>query len=117
MRKSFSVGFMLVTPDVPNRIDITGLFGNIENNLSFLKDCGYSGVEFMTIDPTEVDAKVIAHKCRLLDLTPTMVCTGELFGTLGLSFTDDSDSVARDAVKAVKRMAQSQNLWDLGFRT
>lgn len=63
---------------------------------------GYDGVELMTIDPGKLDWNQVRKTAADLGLVVGLVCTGEIFGQLGLSFADPDAGRRREAVERVK---------------
>ena len=46
-----------------------------------------SGVELMTLNPGKLDWREVKETAEENNLSVVLVCTGEIFGQLGLSYT------------------------------
>jgi sugar phosphate isomerase/epimerase len=82
---------------------VTALQGDLEHNFRLLSDVGYDGVELMTIEPRELDWPKVRALSKKYHLPVVLVCTGEVYGRLGFSFTT-CDGVIRTA--AIERVEE-----------
>jgi sugar phosphate isomerase/epimerase len=65
---------------------------------------GYEGVELMVRSPIELDQEEIKKIVDEMDLAVPNVCTGEVFGVDGLSYTDPDPEVRRQAIQRTKEV-------------
>lgn len=96
--------YQVATPDVTYGPHITAFQGELENSLSFLKDCGYDGVEFMTRSPENLDWDHVLKISQAKDMPVVLVCTGEIFAQLGVSFCDPTEEGRKLAIVKTKQM-------------
>ena len=104
--------YQVATPDVAIAESVTAYQGPLEKTFGDIASFGYDGVELMCIDPGKLDWQTVRKTAQDLGLTVGLVCTGEIFGQLGLSFADPdsgrrAEAVAR--VNAITDFAASQN--------
>ena len=104
--------YQVATPDVAIAESVTAYQGPLQKTFGDLAKLGYDGVELMTIDPMKLDWNEVRKTASDLDLTVGLVCTGEIFGQLGLSFADPDAGRRAEAIARVKGIidfAASQN--------
>ena len=104
--------YQVATPDVAIAESVTAYQGSLQKTFGDLAKLGYDGVELMTIDPMKLDWNEVRQTAADLGLTVGLVCTGEIFGQLGLSFADPDPARRAEAVARVKGIidfAASQN--------
>lgn len=82
------------------------MHGDLEDSFAMLSDIGYRGVELMTIEPRELNWGEIRTLSRKYHLPVVLVCTGEVYGQLGLSFTDSDEEVRTRAVEKVNAISE-----------
>lgn len=102
MNHPICFGFQVATPEVNFSPDLTCLYGDPEANIRFLRDVGYDAVEFMSVDPKKLDAAQYREWLEKYNMRGVMVCTGEVFGTLGWSFLHPDEKIRRSAIERVK---------------
>ena len=95
--------YQLATPDIPISPSVTAWQGNLEEGISALCRIGYDGVEFMTVDPDALDWNRVKRLTEE-NLPVSLVCTGEVFGSLGLSFADPREEIRGEAIQRVCRI-------------
>lgn len=93
--------YQVATPDVAIAPSVTAFQGDLEHSFSRLSQIGYDGVELMTLDPSKLDWEQVRRTAEQNGLSVVLVCTGEIWGQLGLSFTDSDESVRKEAVRRV----------------
>ncbi|MFV0502815.1 MAG: sugar phosphate isomerase/epimerase family protein [Lachnospirales bacterium] len=96
--------YQVATPDVAIANSVTAYQGSIEKSFSDLSSLGYTGVELMTLNPTNLDWDFIENEAKKNNLKIVLICTGEIFGQLKLSYTDPSEAVRREAIKRTKEI-------------
>ena len=104
--------YQVATPDVAIAESVTAYQGPLQKTFGDLAKLGYDGVELMTIDPMKLDWNEVRKTASDLDLTVGLVCTGEIFGQLGLSFADPDAGRRAEAIARVNGIidfAASQN--------
>jgi len=104
--------YQVATPDVAIDGSVTAYQGPLDKTFGDIAAFGYDGVELMTIDPGKLDRTLIKKTASDLGLTVGSVCTGEIFGQLGISFTDPDPGrrcEAIDRVNGIIDFAASQN--------
>ena len=92
----------MATPDVAISESVTVYQGPLEKSFGDLASLGYDGVELMTIDPRKPDWNQIHKLAADLNMTVGLICTGEIYGLLGLSFADPDPGRCTEAVDRVK---------------
>ena len=96
--------YQVATPDVAIADSVTAYQGSLEQSFAALAELGYSGVELMTLDPSRLDWDQIRRQAETHGLVIPLVCTGEIFGQLGLSFANPNKQNRQEALKRVKEM-------------
>lgn len=96
--------YQVATPDVSVAPSVTAFQGDLEHTFSRLAAIGYDGAELMTLNPAELDWNRVKHTAERYGLAIPLVCTGEIFGQLGLSFSHRDESIRRAAVDRVKEI-------------
>lgn len=96
--------YQVATPDVAIADSVTAYQGPIEKSLRELAADGFTGVEFMTLHPSELDLPKIKALTEELGLKVVLVCTGEIYGQLGLSFTDQDPARRAEAISRSKEI-------------
>lgn len=96
--------YQVATPDVAIADSVTAYQGPLEQSLKELASLGYDGVEFMTLDPDQLDWEAVKALLEKYNLAVALVCTGEVYGQLKISFTDPSLEVRKKAVERTKRI-------------
>ncbi|MDR2132208.1 MAG: sugar phosphate isomerase/epimerase [Clostridiales Family XIII bacterium] len=104
MRHPVCFGYQIATPDVAYSPSLTCLHGDPERNIETLRLIGYDAVEFMTADPRRLDPIRYRAMAERFGMRCVLVCTGEVFGTLGLSFLDPNPGVRRRAADRIKEL-------------
>lgn len=104
MKHPVCFGYQIATPEVNYSPDLTCLYGDLEKNIRLLHDIGYTAAEFMTVDPKRLNALQIREWLEKYNLRGVMTCTGEVFGTLGLSFLHPDEDKRRQAIEHVKEI-------------
>lgn len=98
--------YQVATPDVKIADSVTAYQGPIEKSLEDLSKDGFTGVEFMTLHPDELDLPKIRDLTEELGMKVVLVCTGEIFGQLGLSYTDPNREIREEAVRRSKEIIE-----------
>lgn len=96
--------YQVATPDVAIADSVTAYQGPLEKSFGDLAKLGYDGVELMTLDPDRLNWDEVKSTAEKNGLSVVLVCTGEVFGQLGISFTDPDAAVRRRAIDRVKRI-------------
>lgn len=96
--------YQAATPDVAAAPSVTAFQGRLKETFAKLSAIGYDGVELMTLDPDRLDWNSVKNTAAEYGLVIPLVCTGEIFGQLGLSFTHPEESIRREAISRVKRI-------------
>lgn len=94
--------YQVATPDVKKADSVTAYQGPLQKTFGDLADFGYDGVELMTIDPQKLDWREVKKTATDLGLVVGLICTGEIFGQLGLNFTDPDAGRRRECIDRVK---------------
>lgn len=95
------LAYMYATPDVGHS-KVTAIRGPIEETLLAIRDHGYTGVEFLVRDASQLDAGRLEAAVAAADLDMPAVCTGEVYGEDGLSFADPVPHRRREAIERMK---------------
>ena len=77
-----------------------------EENLRFIADLGYDGVELAVRDPSLVDADAIASLVTDVGLHVPAIGTGQAYLEEGLSFASPDAAVRRGAVDRVRKQVE-----------
>lgn len=96
--------YQVATPDVAIAESVTAYQGSLEQSFTDLAALGYDGVEFMTIDPGKLNWNEIKTLSGQTGLAVGLVCTGEVFGQLHVSFTHKDPAARRLAIDKVKEI-------------
>ena len=94
--------YQVATPDVEISESVTAYQGTLEKSFGDLSRLGYDGVELMTRDPYALDWDGVRDTAKENNLGITLVCTGEVYGQLGLSFTDPDAKKRHEAIERVQ---------------
>ena len=94
--------YQVATPDVAISPAVTAFQGKLEDSFRTLSQMGYDGVELMTLAPDELDWDQVKGLAETYGLAIPLVCTGEIFGQLGLSFADPVPERRAEAIARVK---------------
>lgn len=97
--------YQVATPDVTREKRITAYQAPLEEAFSTLSQIGYDGVELMSIDPGRLDRPGLLRLAQDFGLSICMVCTGEVFGQMGLTFTSPDPGIRRAALEKLKELA------------
>lgn len=96
--------YQVATPDVAIAESVTAYQGPLEKSCADLAALGYDGVEFMTLDPDRLDWEEVKATLQKYGLMVSLVCTGEIYGQLGLSYTDPDPDKRREAIRRTKEI-------------
>ena len=94
--------YQVATPDVAIADSVTAYQGSLENSCRDLAALGYDGVEFMTLNPNALNWDEVKATLARYHLICTLVCTGEIYGQLGLSYTDPDPAKRAEAIRRSK---------------
>lgn len=96
--------YQVATPDVAIADSVTAYQGSLEKCFSDVASFGYDGVELMTLNPNQLDWELVNNTAKKYNLTVALVCTGEIFGQLGLSYTNPKAEIRKEAIKRTKEI-------------
>ena len=96
--------YQAATPDVAIADSVTAYQGPLAKTFGDLGALGYDGVELMTLNPGKLDWREVKETAEENNLSVVLVCTGEIFGQLGLSYTHPHRSLRREAVERTKEI-------------
>jgi len=96
--------YQVATPDVRVDESVTAYQGPLEKSLRELSNLGYQGVEFMTLNPSELNWKEVKELLKKHQLKAVLVCTGEIFGQLKLSYTHKEEDIRKEAIQRTKEI-------------
>ena len=96
--------YQVATPDVAIADSVTAYQGPLEKSFSDLAKLGYQGVELMTLNPSELDWEFVKKEAEKNGLKVVLVCTGEIFGQLGLSYTNPDPEKRKEAIRRSKEI-------------
>ena len=91
--------YQVATSDVAVAPSVTAYQGDLDRSFEELGRLGYDGVELMTLDPDRLDREHIKSSAEKNGLDIVLVCTGEIFGQLGLSYTDPDEARREEAIQ------------------
>lgn len=96
--------YQVATPDVAIADSVTAYQGPLVNSFADLAALGYDGVELMTLNPSKLDWKMVKQEAEKNNLSIVLVCTGEIFGQLGLSYTHPKEEIRKEAIERTKEI-------------
>lgn len=96
--------YQVATPDVAIADSVTAYQGPLEKSFSDLAALGYGGVELMTLNPSELDWNFVKQEAEKNGLKVVLVCTGEICGQLGLTYTDPDIRIRTEALRRSKEI-------------
>ena len=96
--------YQVATPDVAIADSVTAYQGSLDKSFGDLGRLGYDGVELMTLNPGELDWKKVKDTAEKNGLSVVLVCTGEIFGQLGLSYTNPDEGIRMEAIRRSKEI-------------
>lgn len=96
--------YQVATPDVKIDESVTAFQGPLEESFKALSSMGYEGVELMTLNPKALHWPEVKALLEKYGLKAILVCTGEIFGQLKLSYTDKDASIRREAIERTKEI-------------
>lgn len=96
--------YQVATPDVAIADSVTAYQGPLEKSFRELAQLGYDGVELMTLNPSELDWHSVKQEAEKNGLIFSIVCTGEIFGQLGLSYSNPDEANRREASRRSKEI-------------
>jgi sugar phosphate isomerase/epimerase len=96
--------YQIATPDVAVAPSVTAYQGSLEETLSALARIGYDGAELMTLNPGQLDWNEVKATADKYGLDIALVCTGEIFGQLGLSFVDRDEAKRAQTIERVNEI-------------
>lgn len=96
--------YQVATPDVAIADSVTAYQGPLEKSFYDLASFGYDGVELMTLNPSELNWDFVRKEAEKNKLSVVLVCTGEIFGQLGLSYTHPKEEVRKEAIRRTKEI-------------
>lgn len=96
--------YQVATPDVAISDSVTAYQGPLDKSFSDLSALGYDGVELMTLNPNELDWDFVKKEAEKNNLDIALVCTGEIFGQLGLSYTNPKEENRKEAIRRSKEI-------------
>ena len=91
--------YQVATPDVAIADSVTAYQGSLEKSFGDLGRLGYDGVELMTLNPEKLDWNEVKETAEKNGLSVILVCTGEIFGQLGLSYTNPREEIRKEAIR------------------
>ena len=98
--------YQVATPDVAVDPSVTAYQGTLEKSFGDLSAFGYDGVELMTLNPGKLNWDHVQKLAADQGLCIGLVCTGEVFGQLHLSYSDPDARIRREAVERVKEIIE-----------
>lgn len=96
--------YQVATPDVEISDAVTAYQGILENSFGEIAKLGYDGVELMTLNPSQLNWEEVKQTAEKNKLSVVLVCTGEIFGQLGLSYTNPNPENRREAIERSKEI-------------
>lgn len=94
--------YQVATEDVEIADSVTAYQGSTRESFKALASYGYSGVELMTLNPLKLNWEEIKKEADENELKIALVCTGEIFGQLGLSYTNPDEQIRKEAIERTK---------------
>lgn len=107
--------YQVATPDVAQDESVTAYQGNLETSFANLAAYGYDGVELMSRDPEGLDWAAVRQMAAQHGLSIVMICTGEVYGQSGISFTDPEEKRRTEAVRRVCKLVDCASACGAGI--
>ena len=104
--------YQVATPDVAIADSVTAYQGSLEKSFGDLGRLGYDGVELMTLNPGKLDWNEVKETAEKNGLSVILVCTGEIFGQLGLSYTNPRGRSGRRLSAGAGKSLILQAFWE-----
>ena len=111
--------YLVATPVVSSADSVTAYQGSLEKSFGDLGRLGYDGVELMTLNPGKLDWNEVKETAEKNGLSVILVCTGEIFGQLGLSYTNPREEIRKEldeaALMRLLRESSLRMVWRITF--
>nr|WP_312058978.1 sugar phosphate isomerase/epimerase family protein [Fervidobacterium pennivorans] len=93
------LAYMWVDPSIPEKSKVTGLRGSIKDTIGVLSKFNFNAVEIMLGDPFFFESTGLLEGFRKnCDLCISQLCTGEFFGTYGLTLNNPDPQMREKAL-------------------
>ena len=96
--------YQVATPDVAIAPSVTSYQGALEKSFQDTAALGYDQAELMTVDPDKLDWTDVKKLAEKYNLTIPLICTGEVYGQLGISFVDPDPARQKIALDRMRRI-------------
>ena len=96
--------YQVATPDVAICDSVTAYQGPLSKSFGDLAALGYDGAELMTLDPDKLVWSEVLGEAQKHGLCIALVCTGEVYGQLGFSFTASDKRIRHSAIERVESL-------------
>ena len=96
--------YQVATPDVAIAPSVTSYQGALEKSFQDIAALGYDQAELMTVDPDKLDWTDVKKLAEKYNLTIPLICTGEVYGQLGISFVDPDPARQKIALDRMRRI-------------
>ncbi len=96
--------YQVATPEVICAESVTAYQGPLEKSFEDLGNLGYDAVELMTLNPSKLNWDFVRKEAEKNKLAISLVCTGEIFGQLGLSYTNPKEEIRKEAIRRTKEI-------------
>ena len=103
----------ILTPEVKRVQGMLASTGRLEEELPFLHDLGYTGLEFITTSPKDVDVASIEKLMEKNDFIPVGVNTGRMTGELGLTLTSLDEEVRKACEMKMMDAIDFASIWGI----
>ncbi len=108
---SFILSANILTPEVKRIDGMLAITSPLEEAIPFLADCGYKGLEFITVDPLKIDRNRLEDLMSRWGMVPVGVNTGRVCGELGLTLSSPDPSVRQRCIDKLKVIIDFASLW------
>lgn len=98
-----NTSFMIANEDVPVGSHVTGFCGELSRSFREVKLAGFESIELMICDPSRVRVEKIRTLMDEHKLSISLICSGEMGGTMGFSLNDIDDHNRRASIVAFKK--------------
>lgn len=96
------LAYQIATPEVRDSWGVTAYQKPLDQSFRRLVEIGYDGAELMVANPELIDSAMIRNLSGKYELPVSMICTGEIFGQEGVSFSLKDDAKRMRAIRLVK---------------
>ncbi|MCI8649626.1 MAG: sugar phosphate isomerase/epimerase [Anaerotruncus sp.] len=107
----FCLAANVTTPEVQIVPGMLAYTGDLKQSFSVLHCAGYTGVEWITVDPDRLGLPILDQLLAEYQLHPVAVNTGRLCGELGLTLSSPKQEIRMAAEQRMKKVMEFAAHW------